>query len=144
MKRSKKLKNQNLLETKINRAALYDRFMEIWFSRQARKAWQQRSFLQDPASILGKTLMQALKIQASQTGSEDVQVHWLQASYRLYCLRLAEQLTQAGKVSLGKEQDRETKEIKRSDKDTTDWLTLLLSDSPDSQHLRQGCSATGK
>ena len=100
--------------------------MGIWFSRQARKAWQQRSFLQDPATVLGKTLMQALKIQASQTGSEDVQVYWLQAAYRLYCLRLAEQLTQAGQSQFKLRTRSRNQRNKRSDKDTTDWLTLVI------------------
>ena len=83
----------------ITRAALYDRFMDTWFTRQARKAWQAKRFLKDPAAILGKSQMQTLKAQASQAGSDDVQVHWLKAAYREFCLSFAQQLTQAGQVS---------------------------------------------
>jgi WD40 repeat protein/serine/threonine protein kinase len=121
---------------KITRATLYDRFMDIWFSRQAKKAWQQRSFLQDPAAVLDKTLMQTLKIQASQIGSEDVQVYWLKAACRLYCLRLAEQLAQAGQVSVRLGQDPK---IKQRGEDLIDGRSPLLGENPNSQRLRQGC-----
>jgi WD40 repeat protein/serine/threonine protein kinase len=123
----------------ITRAALYDQFMAIWFIRQARKAWQQHSYLQDPAAILGKEQTQVLKQQAAQASGDDVQVYWLRAAYRAYCLRLAEQITHAGQVSLIMPV-KEAKENKRSQEiNQNDWPSRLLSDAPDSVRLRQGC-----
>ncbi len=114
----------------ITRAALYDRFMDSWFTRQAKKAWQAKTFLKDPAAILGKPAMQTLKTQA---GSDDVQVVWLKAAYRAFCLSFAQQLTQAGQVSA---QDHPTEE-----KETTvNWQHELLGEGlTDSRLLRQGC-----
>ncbi len=114
--------------------------METWFSRQARKAWQQQSYLKDPTAILGKAQTQRLKQQTAQFGGDDVQVVWLQAAYRGYCLRLAEQLTQSGQVSLKAPPKWEAKKSLRSPETTlSDWPTQLLGDTPDSVRLRQGC-----
>ncbi len=88
-KESKTLKSLPLDSAPITRATLYDRFMDLWFTRQARKAWQQRNFLQNPTAILGKSTMQALKEQMVKDG-DDVQVYWLKAAYRAFCISFAQ------------------------------------------------------
>ncbi len=130
VKETKESKSVTSRPAQITRAALYDRFMESWFTRQAKKAWQAKTFLKDPASILGKRAMQTLK---TQTGSDDVQVVWLKAAYRAFCLSFAQQLTQAGQISA---QDNPVEE-----KETTvNWQRALLGEGlTDSGLLRQGC-----
>ena len=116
--------------TQITRAALYDRFMDSWFTRQAKKAWQAKTFLKDPEAILGKPAMQTLKTQA---GSDDVQVVWLKAAYRAFCLSFAQQLTLAGQVSARIIQWKRRKT-------TVNWQRALLGNGlTDSRLLRQGC-----
>ena len=114
-------------QTQITRAALYDQFMDSWFTRQAKKAWQAKTFLKDPAAILGKSAMQTLKTQA---GSDDVQIVWLKAAYREFCFTFAQQLIQAGQVS--------ARHDKAEDKSTS-WQGQLLGDTGDHALLRQGC-----
>ncbi len=123
-------------KTPITRAALYDRFMDTWFTRQAKKAYQQRGYLKDPAAILGESCKQALKQAADQTGGDDVQVHWLKAAYRVFCLTFAEHLWQTGQVGLRYE-ILSMPESKTASHGET--LSLLLGDVlPDSRSLRQG------
>ena len=130
VKETKESKSVTSRSAQITRAALYDRFMESWFTRQAKKAWQAKTFLKDPAAILGKPAMQTLKTQA---GSDDVQVVWLKAAYRAFCLSFAQQLAQAGQVS-AKDNPAEEKET------TMNWQRALLGEGlTDSRLLRQGC-----
>ena len=120
----------------ITRTTLYDRFMDIWFTRQARKAYQQRSYLKDPAAILGESRKQALKREAAEMGGDDVQVVWLKAAYREFCLTFAEQLLQTGQISLRYEPIL-TPESKSSS--NGEIFSLLLGNAlPDSARLRQG------
>ncbi len=123
-------------KTPITRAALYDRFMDKWFTRQAKKAYQQRSYLTDTTAILGEARKQALKQEADQTGGDDVQVYWLKAAYRVFCLTFAEHLFQRRQVGLRYE-SISTPESKTTSKGET--LSRLLGDTlPDSARLRQG------
>ncbi len=119
--------------TRITRTALYDRFMDAWFTRQAKKAWQQHSYLQDPAGLLGKPKLQAIKEESAKIGGDDVQVYWLKAAYRVFCLAFAQQLTQAGQVSARCDQEREVKRTGDS------WQQQLLGNELiDSSQLREG------
>ena len=108
--------------------------MDSWFRRQARKAWQQRIYLADPASILGMS-MDAIKEEAEKDGVE-VQMCWLEAAYKKYCLSLAQGLTLSGKVNVSRKESKEEK-----GNPDEEWIEVLFGDDilVDSRMLRQGC-----
>ena len=84
----------------ITRVEVYERFMRGWFANAARKAWQSQQYLKDPAAILGKNKVQALREEAANSGGEDVQVLWFMETCRLYCLAFAQALSRIGGVNL--------------------------------------------
>ncbi len=133
-KEEKEEKKEIKTSPRLTSAILYDTFMASWFARQAKKAQQQRNFLQNPEVILGKAQMQTLRRQAEQENS-DAPVYWLQAAYRAFCMAVAEQLFQTGQVSIRliKPTDQEGKQSQ------TKGTEVLLGDTPDMLRLRQSC-----
>lgn len=84
----------------LKRAALYDGFMENWFTREAKKTLLTQNYLEEPEALLGEAVVQEVEEAARGNSSLDVNLCLLKKGYLMFCQEFSRHLQEDKMVSV--------------------------------------------